>query len=381
MKPLLLRKVLLTLLLCGAALIVPACSRNDAAPQAVQGAAKAAPAALPAAASHWYFFSTDTDGSVRLQGFRPWTEAVRIADCTSTAAGALFLINKCGVYPREKLNPDTQLLVQHPLFTLATAAGIYTINGLPFIRIYQDSAFLPPNKVTNVTFLLRYNMAAASCTPAADIGALRLPENAQCKLLLNIQNVWYAGFKADNGTDISFTYMRCNDFSVFTQSDAYQHCEQISAEVFRTACEPRAYNKMPSMVAALANTLQNSRDVYIHLRSDTDKEMHSEVFAKLAQTDADTARKEPPLNVYAVLYKDTGGKVCASLLLPDGTLLIGTDSQHYQKLRLPSLPENFNYTSFLISDTEITAAWEENMFYSVGRTGIFTAAVADLRHL
>ena len=387
MKPLLLRKVLLALLVCGAALIVPACSRNDAAPQAVQGAAKAAPAALPAAASHWYFFSTGTDGSVRLQGtetitsvppvgFRPWTEAVRIAD-SSLNGDTFFLINKCGIYPLNMLQPDVPLRVQHPQFVDATAADIYTVGGDIFMRLYQDSAFLPPEKITNTSFLLKYNAATASCSPVADIRALHLPEQAQCKSLAEVEGQWYASFKADNGTDIAFTYLMCKDFSVFTHPDAHQRCEQISAEAFRAACEPRSYTAMPELVKSLVASLNNAADLYIRLCSDTG--VQGDVFFKPAHGKAaQSVSAQQPLNAYAIVYTGTQKQQSAALLLPDGTFLTCTEKQEMKELHLPALPEHFSYTAFLISGANITAAWEESVFYGVGRTGFFTAAVSEL---
>ena len=85
-----------------------------------------------------------------------------------------------------------------------------------------------------------------------------------------------------------------------------------------------------------------------------------------------------PVNLYAVQSSKSDGKQNAAILLPTGTLLLNTGDNSIQKLHLPSLPENFNYTAFSISDTEITAAWEESVFYEVGRAGIFTAALSEL---
>jgi len=85
-----------------------------------------------------------------------------------------------------------------------------------------------------------------------------------------------------------------------------------------------------------------------------------------------------PVTVYAVQYPQRDGKQNAAILLPNGTLLLNTGDNSIQKLHLPSLPENFIYTAFSISATEITVAWEESVFYEVGRTGIFTAELGEL---
>ena len=85
-----------------------------------------------------------------------------------------------------------------------------------------------------------------------------------------------------------------------------------------------------------------------------------------------------PITVYAVQYSQGDANRSAALLLPDGTLMLNTSGRGIRKAQLPSLPENFIYTAFSISDTEITAAWEESIFYEVGRTGIFTAELTEL---
>lgn len=399
MKPLLLRNALFGLLLCGAALIIPACSRNDAAPQAVQSSPASASRhgssadpegnSFSASVNHWYWFAAKTDGSIRLQGtenigavpqaaFRPWTESVRIADCSFNNE-ALFLINKCGVYPLKTLQQDALLSVQHSQLAAATAADMYTVGGEVFTRIYQDSAFLPPEKISNASFLLKYNAATASCTSVADAGTLRLPEQAQCKSLIKADGHWYASFKTDNGVDISFSYIKCRDFADFMQPEGYQHCELLSQEAFRAACEPLSYDTMPKMVKMLADLFDNPADAYIRLRSDTG--VQGEVFLKPAQeTGAKLNPAEnPPINAAAFLYSNTQNQQSAALLLPDGTFLSVVAQQEPKTLHLPVLPTNFRYTSFLITGTDIIAAWEESVFYGVGRTGFFTAALADIR--
>ena len=77
-------------------------------------------------------------------------------------------------------------------------------------------------------------------------------------------------------------------------------------------------------------------------------------------------------------YRQNDGKQKAAILLPDGTLLLNADGNDSRSVQLPSLPENFNYTVFHLTDTAITAAWEESAFYEVGRAGIFTAALSEL---
>ena len=371
-----------------AALVFSACTKQKTeteVPQ-VQESASAVPVESPSI-NHWKYFFVDGNGSVQVKDadavseipaavFKPWTEAVRIADFALNHGDAVFLINKCGLYPVHSLQVNAPLPAGHELFSQATAGDLYTVDGQFFIRIYQNSIFLSDD-AENPHFLLRADSNLKAYTPAADVRNLHLPKEAQCKSLEQGGGQWYASFKADNGTDISFFYVKCNTFASFTHEDAYKHIEQLSAEEFRAACEPQHYSRMPDMLKELTNAIESNRDLY--LKVFTEDSVDGSMFFKPAQNQTnDTMEERVPVNLYAVQSSKSDGKQNAAILLPTGTLLLNTGDNSIQKLHLPSLPENFNYTAFSISDTEITAAWEESVFYEVGRAGIFTAALSEL---
>ena len=380
------RKSLLALPLA-AALVFSACTKQKTETEAPQPQSNAStvPAETPPA-NHWKYFSADENGSIALKNadavsdipaaaFKPWTEAVRVTDFGLHHENAAFLINKCGLYPIGALRSTAQLPVGHELFSHVTAGDLYTVNGEYFIRIYHNSIFLS-HGAENTHFLLRTDPEGKDYTTAADVTHLHLPKAAQCKSLEQAGGQWYASFKADNGTDISFFYIRCADFVAFMQDDAYKYIEQLSAEALRTACEPPLYNRMPDTLKELANTIETDTDLY--LKVFTEDSTHGTVFVKPAQKRTTHNEESVPINGYAVQYRQNDGKQKAAILLPDGTLLLNADGNDSRSVQLPSLPENFNYTVFHLTDTAITAAWEESAFYEVGRAGIFTAALSEL---
>ena len=382
------RKSMLALPLA-AALVFSACTKQKAEtalPQVQKNESAVSVEASPS--SHWKYFSVGDNGSVELKNadtvseipaavFKPWTEAVQVADFGLNNGDAVFLINKCGLYPIRYLQSNAQLPVGHELFSQATAGDLHMVDGQFFIRIYQNSIFLSRDISENTHFLLRTDPECKVYTPAADAANLHLPKEAQCKSLERIDDQWYASFKADNGTDISFSYVKCGNFAVFMQQDAYKHIEQLSAEEFRAACEPPPYNRMPDMLKELANAIENTRDLY--LKVFTEDAVDGTIFFKPARNQTnDTMEERVSVTVYAVQYSQRGGNRSAAILLPDGTLMLNMSGRGIRKVQLPSLPENFHYTAFFISDTAITAAWEESIFYEVGRTGIFTAELSEL---
>ena len=381
------RKPMLALPLA-AALVFSACTKQktEAAPPQTQNNAPTV-SVEQAHTDHWRYFSSGDNGSLELKNadavseipaaaFKPWTEAVRVADLALNRGDAVFLINKCGLYPIASLHSGAQLPIGHELFSRTTAGDLYTIDGQFFIRIYQNSIFLSDN-AENPHFLLRADSSLKTYTPAADVRHLHLPKEAQCKSLEQDGGQWYASFKADNGTDISFSYVKCGNFAAFMQKDAYKHIEQLSVEAFRTACEPPLYNRMPDMLKELADTIESNRDLY--LKVFTEDSADGSVFFKPARNQTnDTMEERVPVTVYAVQYSQRDGNRSAAILLPNGTLMRNMSGRGIRKVQLPALPENFNYTAFSISDTSITAAWEETVFYEVGRAGIFTAELTEL---
>ena len=382
------RKSMLALSLA-AALVFSACTKQKAETASSQTPKSASTVPVEAQpANHWKYFSIGDNGSVELKNadavsaipavvFKPWTEAVQVSDFGLNNGDAVFLINKCGLYPIRYLQSNAQLPVRHELFPHVTAGDLYVEDGQYFIRIYQNSIFSSRDISENTHFLLRTDPECKVYTPVADVTYLHLPKEAQCKSLERVGGQWYASFKADNGRDVSFFYIRCGNFSSFMQDDAYKHIEQLSAEGFRAACEPPPYNRMPDMLKVLADAIENNRDLYLNVF--TEDSADGTIFFKSARNQTnDTLEERVPVNVYAVQYSQSDGKQNAAILLPDGTLLLNTSEHGIRKVQLPSLPENFTYTAFSISDTAITAAWEESIFYEVGRAGIFTADLSEL---
>lgn|GEM_PF-478955 len=385
-RSLLYKSIFSTLLLAATLPVFLSCSQKEKTeelPPSIQ-----APAAMPVQNSRWKYFDTSSDGSVQLKSvdavseipavqFKPWTEAVRVTDCGFNHEQAVFLINKCGVYPIHSLQSGQPLPAKHSLFSQTSAGDLYNVDGHYFIRIYQNSVFLPQNRSENKYFLLRAESSETSYSPAADVERLHIPKNAQCKALEQRNGYWYASFKADSGTDISFFYIKCADFKYLLQEDASQHIEQISAEEFRRVCEPVHYAGMPEMLKDIADKVEN--DTVLYMRVFTENSAQGIPFFKpLPSNKTDNAEKNTMINAYAFYYTEDDRNYRAALLLPDGTLIINTDKLGIQTLHLPALPQHFNYTAFYISDTHITAAWEEAAFYEVGRSGIFTAELQEL---
>ena len=149
-RSLLHKSIFSTLLLAATLPVFLSCSQEEKTeelPPSVQ-----APAAMPVQNSRWKYFDTSSDGSVQLKSvdavseipavqFKPWTEAVRVTDCGFNHEQAVFLINKCGVYPIHSLQSGQPLPAKHSLFSQTSAGDLYNVDGHYFIRIYQNPSF------------------------------------------------------------------------------------------------------------------------------------------------------------------------------------------------------------------------------------------------
>ena len=229
------RKSMLALSLA-AALVFSACTKQKAETVSSQTPKSASTVPVEAQpANHWKYFSIGDNGSVELKNadavsaipvvvFKPWTEAVQVSDFGLNNGDAVFLINKCGLYPIRYLQSNAQLPVRHELFPHVTAGDLYVEDGQYFIRIYQNSIFSSRDISENTHFLLRTDPECKVYTPAADVAYLHLPKEAQCKSLERVGGQWYASFKADNGRDVSFFYIRCGNFSSFMPINISNNC-------------------------------------------------------------------------------------------------------------------------------------------------------------
>lgn len=336
--------------------------------------------------SHWQYFSRSADGSdIELKSsdtvleipevaFKPWTEALRVSDFCIHNREPFFLINKCGAYAASALQSGAVLSSGKVLYSDLTVGDLYTVNSQLFVRVYQNATFLSQG-AENTHFLVRAVLNSSAGEFCADVTNLHFPSQAQCKSLESVQDRWYASFKTDNGEQVSFFYITCDAFENFMQKDAYKQIKQLSAQAFRESCAPSSYKDMPKMLKVLADTVTEHTALYFKVCSDYTP--HSRLFFQSVEQGAHSITDNVPHSVYALHYTNNDGDF-AAILLPNGTLLLNTKSRGIVKTQLPSLPVNFRYTAFFISDTTVTAAWEESTFYQVGRAGFFSAALTEL---
>lgn len=334
------------------------------------------------AQNRWYYFHLHSDNSLTLQptdsielipstNLCPWTEAIRVVDFGLIPEQPAFLLNKYGLLPWDTIVSRKGFPPQHELPAAATAGGLYAQERAYYIRLYKNFQFSQAADKKNDCFLLEAALTPQDIfyKPFAFTRYVQLPPHAQCTALACVKDNWYASFKIDNDTSVSFSHIKCPNFKLLGQE--HSKIEQISESEFRNIYKPADIDELPAMVRTIVKAIDIPETLYIHLSSD--ELVHSTLFKKSVSAvrhEKDTAL---PLEAHAVLYTDKHEERYAALLLPNGSLFINSGTTGIQQMQLPPLPDNFLYTYFFIQDDILIAAWEEKLFYEIGRTGLFIA--------
>ncbi|MGP1455835.1 MAG: hypothetical protein ACTTJ7_08810 [Treponema sp.] len=340
------------------------------------------------AQTHWYTFILHSDNSLTLQpidsidlvpftNLCPWTEATRVVDFGLMPEYPAFLLNKYGLLPLDTITSRKGFAPQHELLATATAGELYAQEQRYYIRLYKNFQFSQAADKKNECFLLEAAIMPPDIfyKPFAFTRYMQLPPYAQCTALACVKDTWYASFKIDDDDSVSFSHIKCPHFKLLGQ--AHAQIEQISAGEFRAVYKPASIDELPTMVNTIVKAIDIPETLYIRFSSD--ERIHSTLFKKSASATHNEKDAALFLEAHAILYTDKHKERYAALLLPNGTLFINSGTTGVQRLRLPSLPDNFLYTYFFIQDDTLIAAWEEKLFYEIGRTGLFIATLQELK--
>lgn len=340
------------------------------------------------AQNQWYYFHLHSDNSLTLEltdsielipptTLYPWTEAIRVVDFGVMPEYPAFLLNKYGLIALDTIASCKGFPPQHEFLAAATAGGLYAQEQRYYIRLYKNFQFSQANDKKNDCFLLEAAITPPDIfyKPFAFTRYMQLPPQAQCTALAYVKDTWYASFKSDNNTSVSFAHIKCPHFKLLGQE--HSKIEQISESEFRNIYKPANIDELPTMINTIVKAINIPETLYIHLSSD--ELMHSTLFKKNASAAHNEKDAALFLEAHAVLYTDKHKERYASLLLPNGTLFINSGTTGVRQVQLPPLPDNFLYTYFFIQDDKLIAAWEEKLFYEIGRTGLFIADLEELK--
>lgn len=319
--------------------------------------------------------------------FLPWTESTRISGMGFFDGDVCFIVNKVGVFSFSNLFNQTVDIFPSLLFPFFTASGFYNTDVGLLVKSYKNTMFenigsFEEDKLTNeeLPILSRYNPITRDIEPILFPHHFGLPAySALTELSYN--NAWFASFKLDDGKNVQFRYFKFNNINDILNASY----TPITSDVFMNAMLPileddKRFSSLPEPLIKLIKCME-------------EKSVSIEYFDRNYTSPLKIIRNTGKANnleisrYEAVAFSNTNNDgVIYALLLNNGKLYAYNSTETTEEktpsvYSLPKLPEGFSYTYFAIYDDVIFASWEEQDFFSCGRTGFITIPIEKLKKL
>lgn len=329
-------------------------------------------------ASGWYYFSdtgihaASNPSEIPAKAFKPWTEAVRVADAAVINGMPSLLINKLGIMTTGSNSESPALHTSTELFPSNTAGGIYKPENGTFVRLYRNSFFSGKNgkadeNKTDSPCLARYEQDKGIFTSYLTASNFGLPKEAQCVALDRIGSMWYASFKNEHDGKVEFTYL---EFAAIPEkkddpgSVDLSGVQKISSDSYQKSVTPFSFKDAPEQLASILSDIPAGTGFSLKVYSPDGESAQSYV----------KAGEGTPVDGTAFV-----SDAKTAVLFADGTFYYRADnaSGKAQVLHLPSLTRGYVYTSFILTGNRLLAAWEEQRFFETGRAGLLEITLPD----
>lgn len=341
----------------------------------------------------WYYFAnenfykTENLSSVPAVSFKPWTEATRISaasvqnsDGTEIPKG-FAIVNRAGILCFSGKNIN--FVQDKEIFANSTAGNLVFFDETPIFSVYKSTFFNNQKIPTNAmhTFLVQLNTEQNICYPILTVENLGVPQTSEITDFTWDGQFWTCSVKdSGNGAEkIKFSYLTFQPKETLTSiSPANANnsifVTQTSVENFRKAMEVQNFSKAPERIKQLLASLSNSIQFVVTVHTagghSPRKFLHG-----------NNLQESEKITSYAIL-SDTW----AACLFSDGTLFMNGALFENRILKhgktigikLPKLPAGFSYGNFLISGTNLYAAWEETSFFKTARSGFICVDLNEI---
>lgn len=314
----------------------------------------------------WYYFTQDqlsmdtvlvmtsSPEKVPANDFIPWTEAVRISGIGLMYDPPLFIVNKTGILPSFNLD-ESPKIEQRNEFHTKTADGFYKTDAGSLIRLYTNTIFSSVIPSESPVSLLRYNAVNKELVSLISPENFKLDMKAQLSSL-DFNKKWYAVFKTEKEDRVTFDYFSFLSFNELLKGSY----NRISQEEFVNASAP-------------LQTLKDKEGIDNILKK-AEKSIKAEFFSENLKAKKNifySNSHNGDFELTAYICELENKIISKAILFEDGNLFyFNSEMNQWINLNLPQLPEGFAYTYFSIQKGIITAAWEEQRFFEIGRSGI-----------
>lgn len=341
----------------------------------------------------WFYFSESGFEQVDKPEYapviqnNPWTECVRLsaAGITSDGSGnkAYGIVSGMGLLTFNKNGPE--LVKDISIFENRTAGNLVFVDDSPVFSVYKSSFFnetLSSEKYKNALnqhhFLIQYDERSKIFYPLLDTTNLSEEEEAE------VVDFFWDGFDwtcevkyIERGKNLCAYYKWVPNYSVTSltplKGSKEIRLQEIEAEDFRRTKSLVEFSKAPEN---LQNVLKDvSSRVYFNVEAGVAGGASPVVYSNVENQDKVASIKGKALsckNWTSVLFEDGTfyfqGAIKGQRVLRAGKPVV---------LRLPKLPDNYVYTSYVITGNTLYAGWEEELFYHTGRTGFVSVNLED----
>lgn len=327
----------------------------------------------------WYYFTQDGNilpvenpALIPAREFVPWTEAVRVSGLSLICEPPIFLINKTGLlFPCKSIIADKQssepYILKDTMFLKKTADGFYKTDLGQLIRLYTNTIFSSVDSSDEELLLCRYNSVNNNFIPVISFKNFNLEPEAQL-VNLEYKEKWFASFKTEKYERVSFDYFSFKNFSELLKGNYVK----ITQDEFIKNTAPIELNtSVPKNTDLYEISALIINSGYKNIRADffsPDLKSKSVLSYIAKNSESDTENSE----ITACACKCNFSHTLYAVLFNTGTLSVFNEKEkNVQHFKLPKLPKNTVYTYFILYDNILTAAWEEQVFFEVGRSGLY----------
>lgn len=330
----------------------------------------------------WFYFTYEGFKQVSVPQktpqvlLKPWTEAIRISSGITIGNESFLTVNKLGLLNCEPQNENhAKLSINNEFFSNLTVDNMTSLDGFPVFHVYKNPEFNSLNSKTNHPFLVQFHPESSVFMPLLFTEDLDYSDDIEVSDVIYNDSEWTVTLKSADSTKKEFEYLRFSSYESLISTEPNKRKDiikttEISEGEYRSKLLPKNFTQTPDRVKSLLSRLPQNFEYYIEV-------------------------SEPNFGIQSSYIKKSNGKSENSILMEAQVLLndtfslaIFTDGTGFFEgaiqdkyvvnngnpvaFRLPKLPMGFSYGTITVEKNILYVAWEEKVFYQIGRTGFLT---------
>ncbi len=338
---------------------------------------------IPKKSHKWYYFTYDGFKQVSLPQkapqvlLKPWTEAIRISSGITIGTEGFLTVNKLGLLNCEPQDENqAKLSVDNQFFANLTVDNMTSLDGFPVFHVYKNPEFNSvANTNSNHPFLVQYHPESSVFMPLLFTEDLDYSTGIEVSDVIYNNSEWTVTLKSADSSKKEFEYLTFSSYESLINTEPNKRKDIITAtEItegeYRSKLLPKNFSQAPEKVKSLLSRLPETFEYFIEIA-----EPNLGIKSSYIKKSSKNTESSIPMEAQ-VLLNDT----FSLAVFTDGTTFFeGAIQDKYVinngnpvAFRLPKLPMGFSYSTIIVENNILYVAWEEKVFYEVGRTGFLT---------